>query len=228
MSFVSCSSLVESTRKSLLGDTSPRSNTKKQVKWVSKSQYDDLMMKYKTLSEKYENLKEEKIANSSAFNQLDELASKKVDETVDVFGDKGIVKQNNTMTPPPVVKPLPPKKQSVSIDRVEQELTYYKKAVAVFDNGKIEEALKMFQSLEQSSHKQIRVRSKKYIGDIYFSKTKYDLALQVYENIINNDSYSGKVIPVLRTAAICSGKLGLNEKKAQYESILRDFFEVQL
>ena len=216
----SCS-LVETTRKSLLGDASPRNKKSQKVKWVSKAQYDDLMIKYKNISSKYEKLKEDRITSSKAFNQLDELASSKADETVDVFGDKGIAAP---------MKPMPAKKVSpdIYIDKVEQELIYFKKAVAYYDNGKSDEALKMFQALEKSSHKQIKVRSKIYIGNTYFGKKRFDLALQVYEDIIKNNAYSGKVIPALRNAAISSGKLGLNEKKAQYESILRDFFEVQI
>jgi lipopolysaccharide biosynthesis regulator YciM len=220
-SLVSCS-LVETTRQSLLGDSSPRKKVKKEIKWVSKAQYDDLMIKYKTVSSKYEKLKEDRMTNKSAFNQLNELASSNTaEETVDVFGEQGLIKSA------PIARKKSPK-VSINIDKVEEELNYFKKAVALYDNGKVEESLKMFQILERSSHKQIKVRSKKYIGDTYFSKKQYDLALQVYENIINNDAYSGKVIPALRSAAICSGKLGLNEKKIQYESILKDFFEVQI
>ena len=43
--FASCSSLVESTRKSLLGDDKPRVKKKKETRWVSRDQYDDLMVK---------------------------------------------------------------------------------------------------------------------------------------------------------------------------------------
>jgi tetratricopeptide (TPR) repeat protein len=214
---------VETTRKSLLGDSSPRKKVKKEIKWVSKAQYDDLMIKYKTVSSKYEKLKEDRLTNKSAFNQLNELASSNTvaDETVDVFGKGGIANS------PSQVKNVK-SKVSINIDKVEQELNYFKKAVALYDNGKVEESLKMFQVLERSSHKQVKVRSKKYIGDTYFSKKQYDLALQVYETIINEDAYSGKVIPALRGAAVCSGKLGLTDKKVQYESILKDFFEVQI
>ncbi|MBT4792563.1 MAG: hypothetical protein HON90_13405 [Halobacteriovoraceae bacterium] len=207
-----CSSLVESTRKSMTGETSPR-KVKKEVKWVSKSQYDGLMNKYKDLSKKYENLKDNKVGASS---RLDELDKGVHTETIDVFGKNGITQKSKAI--------------SVKNDqkKVNQELEYYKKALALKQNNKTEEALKVFQFLEGSKVKQIYVRAKKNIGDIYFEKSQFDLALQVYESIIRQSSYSGIVIKALERAGICSEKLGLTEKKLKYESILRDFFEVRV
>lgn len=164
--FASCSGLVESTRKNLLGDDSPR-KPKQEAKWVSKSQYDDLMAKYKTVNDKYEKLKDDKYSQSgNEFNQINELS--KSDDTVDVFGKDGIANK--------------PAKQKLSVNQtsMEEELDYYKKAVALKSNGKLEEALKIFQFLEKSNSKQIKIRSKRYIGDIYFSGKQYDLALQVF------------------------------------------------
>ena len=70
---LSCSGLVESTRKNLLGSEAPRKNAKKEVKWVSKNQYDDLMVKYKSLNDKYEGLKEQKLTAGSQIDQLDKI-----------------------------------------------------------------------------------------------------------------------------------------------------------
>lgn len=213
---LSCSSLVESTRKSLLGDDSPRSAKKKEVKWVSKSQYDDLMAKYKTLNEKYTKLKDDKYASSpGGFSQVDELSANS--ETVDVFGKNGMAAQAATAGA----------KQKLSVNQtsVEEELDYYKKAMNLKANGKNEEALKIFQFLEKSNSKQIQVRSKKNIGDIYYSKNQFDLALQVYENIITQNAFSGSTLKALANAAKCADKLGLMDKKAQYESLIRDVFE---
>ena len=215
--FASCSGLVESTRKNLLGDDSPRSDKKKNVKWVSKTQYDDLMGKYKTVNDKYEKLKDDKYAQSgTGFNQVDELTKSTSADTVDVFGKDGIVN-----------KPAAPK-LSVNQTSMDEELDYYKKAVALKSNGKLEEALKIFQFLEKSNSKQIKIRSKRYIGDIYLSGKQYDLALQVYEDMIRKNAFSGSTLNALSNAAKCADKLGLTDKKAQYESLLRDVFETQV
>lgn len=212
---LSCSSFVESTRKSLLGDQSPRKSIKKEVKWVSKGQYDDLMVKYKTLNDKYENLKEERLSSKSGFDQISELAKAKSTETVDVFDGNNAsskLKISNTS----------------NSSNIEEEVSYYKKAVALRANGKNDEALKLFQFLENSTVDQLKVRAKAHIGDIYFSKNQYDLALQVFEDIIRNHAFSSSVLGALKHAVVCSSELGLSDKKAQYESLLKDVFGMQV
>lgn len=212
---VACSSFVENTRQSLLGDKSPRKQENKEVKWVSKGQYDDLMVKYKTLNDKYEKLKEEKLSARPSFDQISEISQNSNTETVDVFGKNGLsggVKAPSNKTP----------------SSVEEEVSYYKKAVALKQNGKIDEALKLFQFLENSIVAQLKVRAKLHIGDIYFGKNQYDLALQVYEDIIRNHAFSSSVLGALRHAVVCSNQLGLTDKKAQYESLLKDVFGMQV
>lgn len=212
---VSCSSFVESTRKSLLGDETPRKSVKKEVKWVSKGQYDDLMVKYKTLNDKHERLKEQGLNNKSGFDQITELSKNKSTETVDVFGDNGISSKLKST-------------RSAVPSSIEEEVSYYKKAVALQGNGKNDEALKLFQFLENSTVAQLKVRSKLHIGDIYFSKNQYDLALQVYEDIIRNHAFSSSVLGALKHAVVCSTQLGLSDKRAQYESLLKDVFGMQV
>lgn len=212
---LSCSSFVESTRKSLLGEKAPRKQVKKEVKWVSKGQYDDLMVKYKTLNDKYERLKEEKLTSKPGFDQINEISQSSNTETVDVFGKNGLSGE---------VK-VPTNKKPSSI---EEEVSYYKKAVALQQNGKSDEALKLFQFLENSNVSQLKVRAKLHIGDIYFGKNQYDLALQVYEDIIRNHAFSSTVLGALKHAVVCSSQLGLSDKKAQYESLLKDVFGMQV
>lgn len=213
---VSCSSLVKSTRKSLLGDEAPRKQVKKEeVKWVSKSQYDDLMVKYKTLSDKHERLKEEKLGANTGFDQINEISENSNTETVDVFGKNGL---SGGVKVPSKQKP----------NSVEEEVSYYKKAVALEQNGKTDEALKLFQFLENSLVAQLKVRAKLHIGNIYFGKNQYDLALQVYEDIIRNHAFSSSVLGALKNAVACSNQLGLADKKAQYESLIKDVFGMQV
>lgn len=220
---VSCSSLVESTRRNLMGEESPR-KAKKEVKWVAKAQYDDLLTKYKNLQDKYDSLKDEKVnKTNSDYNQMDEMSSntksKKISETIDVFSKGGLANQ--------VQASQETQLQNLNQTDVSDELKVYKKGVALKQNGKPDDSLKVFQYLERSKSEQIRVRAKSNIGDIYMVKNQFDLALQVYEGIIVNYAFSGKVIPSLRNAIICCDQLGLKEKKLKYQSILRDFFEIE-
>lgn len=217
----SCSSLVENTRKSLLGDSEPRkkSSTTKEVKWVSKAQYDDLMNKYKNLNDRYDQLK---MQNVSQGGQLDQITNQDDSaETVDVFGKNGLVNSK-----PIAAKPI--KKAVTNSTSIEQDLSYYKKALRFKNSGNLEESLKMFQFLENSKTKQIGVRAKKHIGDIYFAKGQFDLALQVYEDVIRKNAFSGSTIKALGKASVCAGNLGLMDKKAQYESLLQDVFGMQV
>ncbi len=212
----SCSSFVESTRQALLGDDQPRKKSSKaQAKWVSKSQYDDLVVKYKTLSDKYEGLKDQNLSKTSGFDQIAEMSKSSSPETVDVFGENGISNQDSSVM---MSKP----------SNIEEEVSYYKRGLALSQNGKKDEALKIFQFLENSSVPQLSVRAKLQIGDIYFSKKKYDLALQVYEGIMRKHAFSGTVLMALKHAVVCSTKLGLADKQAQFESLLQDVFGMQV
>ncbi len=212
-SFSGCSSFVESTRKSISGDSSNR-KVKKDVKWVSKQQYDDLLAKYKTLNDKYDKLKDDKRAANPAAG---EVASS---ETIDVFGKDGLTAE--------AAAQVADDAYLNSKGEYEKDLDYYHKAIRLKENGKNDEALKVFQFLEKSKSKQIVVRAKRQIGDIYFTKKNYDLALQVYEDIIRKNAFSGMVIKALEYAAKASAQLGLKDKQAKYESILKDFFEVRV
>ncbi len=221
-----CSSFVESTRKSLLGDDkSPRNKVKQEPKWVSKNQYDELLTKYKNLNDRYQNLKEEKLTSKKTFNQLDEMAANKSgSESIDVFGDKGLA------AAAAVKSAKIPSSPAVKIDKsqFDEDLDYYSKGVALYDNGKTDEAFKIFQFLENSKTRQLRVRAKLRVGEHYLANGQYDLGLQVFESIIREHAFSGAVIPSLKHAVVCTEKLGLTDKKLKYESILRDFFEVQV
>lgn len=225
-SVTGCSGLVESSRKLIDGDT-PRKNPKKSA-WVSKSQYDDLMVKYKNLNEKYTNLRDEKITKNPNYDQAKELG-KGDTETVDVFGKDGLANEvsksldnvsSNVSSNVPAVKPM-------SANDIDQEVKTYKKAVLLKANGKSEDSLKVFQFLEKSNTKQIRVRSRIHIGQIYLEQKQYDLALQVFELVIQNDAFSSRVLDALRGAVSSSGKLGLANKKLRYESMLKDVFGVR-
>ncbi|MAZ47182.1 MAG: hypothetical protein CME65_01385 [Halobacteriovoraceae bacterium] len=213
----SCSNLVESTRESLLGGNKTRKSPKQEVKWVSKAQYDDLMSKYKSLNQKYESLKENKMPS-----QTNAMA----DETIDVFAqtEKQSMKQEVAQTSSSKAS----SGVAIDVSQIDEEIDYYKRARLMLKAGKTEEALKLFQYLEKAKSKQIQVRSKRYIGDIYFQKQQFDLALQVYESIIRQYSFSGSVLPALRNASKCSEALGLMNKKEQYQSMLRDFFGMQV
>ena len=210
--FSSCSGLVESTRESLLSDKSKRKKPQKEAKWVSRSQYDDLLNKYKELNQRYQSLKDEKSVNTKTVPMAPA-------ETIDVFAEANRKAQQQLASKKPV---------TIALDQIDKEIEAYKKAKLYLASKKVDEALKLFQGLEKAKSKQIQVRSKQLIGDIYMDKAQYDLALQVYESVIRQFSFSGTVLSALRSAMKCSEMLGLSDKQEQYQSMLRDVFGVQV
>jgi TolA-binding protein len=73
---------------------------------------------------------------------------------------------------------------------------------------------------------QIRVRSKFQIAEILFTQNEFDLASQVFEDIVKNYAFSGLVIDSLKRLVTCSEKLNLNDKAVKYQSMLSDIFGV--
>lgn len=214
-----CASWIESSRK-MIDDGEAKQNksrVQKKSKWVSQHQYDELLAKYKNVSEKYEKLKEQKINSKAGFDQGSEMISNSSSipsDTVDIFGKNGMAQE--------VEKTL----NAVSAGAVDvsRELKTYKKAVALKENGKADESLKIFQFLERSLNQQIKVRARIQIGEIYLAKKQYDLALQVFEKVITENAFSGKVLFALSGAVKSCDGLRLTDKKLRYQSMLTDFF----
>ena len=180
---------------------------------VSRKQYDQLLVKYEELSKKYEKLKEnpkdqslvDELQNSSSENFANVPPSA---ETVDAFPNQVVVATDQVPTD------------------IESQVALFKKAVG-FKAQNPGEATKVFQLLENSAIPAVRVRSKIQIGELLLAKGQYDLALQVFEDIINKSAHSGVILDALKYAVTCSDKLGIQNKKDQYASMLNDVFEAQ-
>ena len=87
------------------------------------------------------------------------------------------------------------------------------------------ETVKQLQTLENSSSKQVKARSKLLMGELLMKQKEYDLALQVLEDVIHHYAYSSIVLKALENLIVCTEHLKLEEKKAQYTSLLKDIFE---
>lgn len=188
---------------------------------VPREQYDELLAKYEDLSKKYESLKEGKATEQSSLvdeinkSQSENFAtpSQNVEtETVDVF--PAAAQQVAASTSPAVPASL------------ESQLDLYRKGLAL-KTANPGEATKIFQQLEATGDPSVKVRSKLQVGELLYSKNQYDLALQVFEDIITKHADSGVVIDALKYAAVCSDKLGNTAKRDQYTSMLNDVFEVK-
>jgi TolA-binding protein len=190
-------------------------------KTVPREQYDNLLIKYEELSKKYEQLKENPQPEKQSL--VDELQKSSTEnfaqtssnvETVDAFSDPA--------TKPQVERPSSNEAPS-RLGDLESQLQNYRKGVALRTSNP-GEATKIFQQLDGSSHAGVQARAKYQLGEMLMEKGQFDLALQVFEDIINNKASSGVVIDALKQAKSCSEKLGIQNKKDQYSSMLTDVF----
>lgn len=172
---------------------------------VPRAQYDQLLVKYEELSKKYEQLKEGPASGQDSL--VDELqrTSSNV-ETVNVF-------EGGSQTSPIEVP-----------SDIESQLSLYRRGLALKESNP-GEATKIFQQLENQAISPVRARAKFQIGEMLLARGQYDMALQVYEDVINKNAESGIVLDALRGAVVASDKLGIPNKKDQYSSMLNDVFE---
>lgn len=186
-------------------------------KMVSRSQYDQLLVKYEELSKKYEQLKEN--PSSSQGTLADELQNSQSQnfatsgnnsdaETVNLFPEG-----QNSQEPKIIKVP----------EDVNSQLSLFRRGLALKTTNQ-GEATKIFQQLETQGVAPVKVRAKYQIGSMLLDKGQYDLALQVFEDIINKHSESGVVLDALQGAVVASDKLGVLNKKEQYSSMLNDVF----
>jgi TolA-binding protein len=110
-------------------------------------------------------------------------------------------------------------------DEIDDQIVRLRDAMALINANKFENALIILKELETSKEKQIVVRSKMMLGDLLFNQGEFDLASQVYEEVITKYAFSGLVLKALGKLIVCSEKLKQPERQAKYYSLLHDFFE---
>jgi hypothetical protein len=201
--------------RSLVEDDEKKAN-KSRV--VSREQYDQLLVKYEELSKKYETLKEGGPKESNSL--VDELQKSSAENFANVSPNVETVDAFPAKTQQVVVAT-----EDVGSD-VESQLALFRKGVTLKSSNP-GEATKIFQQLESQGAPAVKVRSKLQIGELLYGKGQYDLALQVFEDIINTQAHSGVVLDALKYAVVCSEKLGIQNKKDQYASMLNDVFEAK-
>ena len=108
---------------------------------------------------------------------------------------------------------------------IQQELDTYEKAKKFFRQKQYDKASLELKKIDQSLIRQIRVHARFLAGEIMFESGEYDLAMQIYEEILKNNAFSGLVIKSLERLIVCSAKLKLEEKRQRYHSLLHDTFE---
>jgi hypothetical protein len=217
--FLSSCSWYRDLERSLVEDDEKQvKRTQAKSRTVPREQYDQLLVKYEELTKKYEAAKEGK-PQQSLVDELQNTQSENfartspnVDtETVNLNPGDTVVVTSDAVNVP---------------GDLESQLSLYRRGLALKASNP-GEATKIFQELELKGAPTVKVRAKLQIGELLLARQQYDLALQVFEDIITKGSHSGVVLDALKYAEICADKLGLASKKEQYHSMLNDVFEVQ-
>jgi predicted negative regulator of RcsB-dependent stress response len=154
--------------------------------------------------------------------ELNNRSKGELAETVDVFGKNGIVRNSKKAQ---VGNGLLQHETDFVSDSIENEITKLREAEVLIERNKFNEGLNKLKVVENSTSRQVRVRAKYLLGEILFKQKEYDLAMQVFEEIISKDAFSGMVLKSLGRLIVCCEKLKQEKKQQQYYSILHDFFE---
>ncbi len=205
----SCS-FFKSARRSIVDEDEAGSASNQTV---SKKQYEELLSRYEELHRKYEMSKEGK-DNSLSQNEssVAPVVSNTNVETVDVF-NQGQASANTAVAAANIPNDL------------ENQIELLKNArMNLLDSKKQTDALKSLQGLKNSKYSGIKARATYELGELFFKQSEFDLALQMYEEVITQNAGSGMVIEALPKIIVSCEKLGLPSKKEQYQTLMKDVF----
>ena len=198
---------------------------------VTKDQYNALVSKYEVLQQQ---LQEENIQKSSEkMNMIDDLKKAEVEsdspelaQTVDVFAKNQPESQGNlNVDVAPVIDQFVTDIDADHARLLEAEIFELQKAESLMNSGNYNDSLVILRKLQKSKYKQIQVRAQFTVGEVLFTQSEFDLAMQAFEEVINRHAFSGVVLKTLGRLIVCTDKLKLKEKQDQYYSMLHDFLK---
>ena len=105
----------------------------------------------------------------------------------------------------------------------ETDIFELNKARMALQQGDHPKSMEILQRLQKSPYRQIQVRVQFFIGESLSQQGEFDLALQAYQNIIQQHAFSGLVIKALERIVVCTEKLKINDQREHYLSILGKF-----
>lgn len=200
---------------------------------VPKVQYDELLQKYEALVKE----REKRIDGQTLLNQAQaENSAQRGDSSVDTpkgNQDKGTdtVDFNASIKEEPVVvqkaqSPRPAQAMPATSEdegTIENEIQQLLQGIELVKQGRFDESMKFFKPLEHSYNLQVRVRARFWVGEIFFAQKEFDLAMQVYEEILKKYAFSGLVPLSLDRLVICAENLKLPEQLQRYQFLQKAF-----
>ena len=227
---------------------SQRSTPSSSEEKVSKAEYDALLAKYRqALSSKTEGPAASTAPVTARGDDVGTAPTPELVETVDVFQNGVMVTPSDNKRNAPMeansnvnlkasARPVPGARNAAPLvgkkakgrptrdAELERQIKAWRQAAQLVEQKKYDQALTILRPLEKSTVKQIGVRTRFLTAEILYAQQEYDLAFQVYEEVIQQYAFSGLVLASLDRLVSCADKLNLTEKKEQYYSLLHDFF----
>lgn len=199
---------------------------------VSYEEHQQLKQKYDELAKRYSLLQQELTSENSRPQILDDLNSSSSDEaapdlaeTVDVFAKQQQKRESKGSSSKKMTASPQISSQDIDSGLIEEQIQILRKIEERVAQNRFNEALQEIKKIEDSPIRQINVRAKFNLGEVLFAQEEYDLAMQIYEEIIKEDAFSGVVLKTLGRLIVCSENLKLDKKRDTYYSILHDFFQ---
>lgn len=241
----SCSSLL--SRRGQTVDSAQQGESTVPTTMIPREQYDELVRKYQELLNQSKQMKiatkpetettaqagpdaqakpEVATATSLDPSELVNHIDKAIPDTATVEGVDALKPEakNGKLAGPAVPTSMGVEHVNMTED-IDDQISRLREVQELVKVNKFEAALVLLKELENSKEKQIVVRAKIMLGDLLFNQGEYDLASQVYEEVIKKYAFSGYVLKALGKLVACSEKLKQPEKQAKYYSLLHDFFE---
>ena len=109
--------------------------------------------------------------------------------------------------------------------QIKDQMALLRKGRKFLNSNDHVQALELAKGLERSKNRQIQARAGLLKGEVLLKQEQYDLAMQVFEDLIGQYAFSGVTLTALRHLIVCTEKLNLTKKNKQYDSMLHDIFE---
>lgn len=110
----------------------------------------------------------------------------------------------------------------VSGDTAEGDLSILKNALELYSKKQWDASMGQLRTIVQSKNDQVQVRARFYAGKILQYKNKHSLALQVFEQIIEQNGYSSLALLSVKEAATSAKIAQLKDREIFYQTSLDD------
>lgn len=106
-----------------------------------------------------------------------------------------------------------------------KDLDTLQKALQLYSSKQWDASMGQLRTIVQSSNDQVQVRARFYAGKILQYKQKHSLALQVFEQIIEQNGYSSLSMLALKEAVASSKEAQIKDKELFYQTSLDDLIK---